>query len=870
MSDKKFSVDDILGEVAARRKSGSSESTSSFTNTRKESRNTDSFSDIFDKLPKKEETPSYAKTEEIPVYTKKEESSVYTKEEVPPAVSDMKNILHSIDTEINTDFIKKNETVKAEKTINEAKQEPVVSPEEVINDFLKAEETDFSEDTDLAKQKVDFLYEEVKKEEISDKTITFKLDPEKKETSFFKKKRAPHVLTKEEILTPNVSSQNDAVLDMFLSNSDSAISESSTTVIDKVGVKTQEEITEPEDISSIKPKRDMFAFFKKNDTSKQTEPEYEEDDDEDEEFSKLESNERDYQTIEDFHEIKNNLFDKFRGNILNFVVNIIFTLTLISLYVLPEMGISLVPAIKKSNDTIYIFTMTVLFAGMLLVNIKTIFSGITKIFKDIWNFESTLAICYLVGLLQLVCSFSNKNIIANSIYIAPVVGLITVFYNASTYAFLSRVKDNFNLVGNVDTKKSVFILDPETTAKVTKSGESELCIAADKSAVNLKGFLGHSFSLTPADKVSKIISVFSIVLAILTAAVLWFLNRNSTAISADTYAMNALAIIPAICAPVGCFIAANFPLMFSSKSINIDGGILSGYTAVEEFSGTTHVCIDASEMFPAGSVELLGIKTFGDTLIDDAILSSASLVIPTNGPLCEVFDKMIEGNKKILKNATEVTYKNGLGITGMVDGKEILVGNRDLMEKHLTCALPDLDSEKKLLENNRYPVYIASDNTLTAMFVVKYSVPDESLLSSVRDLVFSGVNIIIKSSDANITPDLVSKCFEIPEDSISIMNSYSVEVYDSATASSKNASAIFAHHNSFAAFAGGISACYNLSKTVLMSTVISAIFAGLSVIPTLYFLFTDKMNSITIQNILFFQLAVFTLITCISVFRKPK
>ncbi|MFR1215090.1 MAG: hypothetical protein ACLSCV_10660 [Acutalibacteraceae bacterium] len=47
--------------------------------------------------------------------------------------------------------------------------------------------------------------------------------------------------------------------------------------------------------------------------------------------------------------------------------------------------------------------------------------------------------------------------------------------------------------------------------------------------------------------------------------------------------------------------------------------------------------IEADDLFPKGTVELKGIKTFGEQRIDKRLLDAASLMAQVGGPLSEVF-----------------------------------------------------------------------------------------------------------------------------------------------------------------------------------------------------------------------------------------
>ena len=114
--------------------------------------------------------------------------------------------------------------------------------------------------------------------------------------------------------------------------------------------------------------------------------------------------------------------------------------------------------------------------------------------------------------------------------------------------------------------------------------------------------------------------------------------------------------------------------------------MLVGYEAVDKFSDTNAIMIEADDLFPKGTVELKGIKTFGEQRIDKVLLDAASLMAQVGGPLSEVFLEVVKNHEDILPHVENVAYEDECGVIGWVSGRRILVGNRDLMN-HYSCLL---------------------------------------------------------------------------------------------------------------------------------------------------------------------------------------
>ena len=180
--------------------------------------------------------------------------------------------------------------------------------------------------------------------------------------------------------------------------------------------------------------------------------------------------------------------------------------------------------------------------------------------------------------------------------------------------------------------------------------------------------------------------------------------------SAITYA----CAVAVTATPASVILSVNSPLKKAALQFRQKDGLISGYSAVNEFSDVDCVAINAEELFPAGSVELTGLRAIGDVSIEDVILKSAALAIGAGGPLADVFDKIIDGRRKMLPEIKDIVYEDGLGLSGNVDGKIVRIGNRKLIDSYGIYGLSDTSVEEKANKNGAFVVYTLTQiKTLT-------------------------------------------------------------------------------------------------------------------------------------------------------------
>lgn len=282
-------------------------------------------------------------------------------------------------------------------------------------------------------------------------------------------------------------------------------------------------------------------------------------------------------------------------------------------------------------------------------------------------------------------------------------------------------------------------------------------------------FFELSLKGDPADRSGRL--VFLIVLAAGIIA-----GVAGALMGGDAY-MSITAMAAAVCAavPATSLLGTNLSLLRLSSSCLAEGAMISGFPAVQGCDRTNAVAFDSSDIFASGGCNIHGIKTYHNMRIDEAILHTAALVIAAGGPCGEVFDRVIEGRRDLLPEVEELRYEDRLGLSAWVAGRHVLVGNREMLMHH-NVETPPAESEKKYRHDGRQVMYLAISGKLAAMFVVSYTT-NEDIAARLREIIAAGVTVLIRTTDANITDELVEDIFGLEPNSVKIMNSKAASIY---------------------------------------------------------------------------------------------
>lgn len=195
--------------------------------------------------------------------------------------------------------------------------------------------------------------------------------------------------------------------------------------------------------------------------------------------------------------------------------------------------------------------------------------------------------------------------------------------------------------------------------------------------------------------------------------------------------------------------------------------MIAGKAGAEQVEEANAVVINSKDIFPSGSITLHRMQVLSENNLEDTILRAASLTEAMQSPLAPIFKK-IAGNSNITSfpDSDTIKYEEALGISGWVDNRLMFIGNRTLLEAH-GISVPDVELDRKILMQGYFPVYVASGNKAYALLIVKYEA-DYAVAKELRTLTNSGVTLLVKTSDPNLTEEMICDYFGLYEDTVKV------------------------------------------------------------------------------------------------------
>ena len=445
---------------------------------------------------------------------------------------------------------------------------------------------------------------------------------------------------------------------------------------------------------------------------------------------------------------------------------------------------------------------------------KTVGNGLKALFSAQANADSGVSIAAAAALVQSVSAiFFRQELAEGGLHLYAVVAAALLFVNTiGKLTLVRRIHSNFRFLTSREDKFAVRLFeDYNTSLKMTKDCVAEKPLIAYQCKTGfLKRFLELSYKPDPSEASSQVLAPLGLICSLLLCIACLLITKNvPSSIGAFTAACCA-------CVAAGNMLSVNLPVSSMCKTVRRAGGMVVGYEAVERLGDVNAVIADAGELFPTGTVTLNGIKTFGSRAVaEDAIMAASALTREMGGPLTGVFDQVISENEDALPLVEKVAYESGAGIVGRVDGKTIYIGNRGLLINHRLEA-PSREEETQYASGNKNLIYIAVDAQVAALLVLSYAA-DRRRKNELQRLEDSGISVLVRTTDPNVTVGLVSRLFGVDSASVGVLDGSLGETAQKLTGENvPRADAVAATKGRMESMMSLIAACVEQKRTVGM------------------------------------------------------
>lgn len=482
---------------------------------------------------------------------------------------------------------------------------------------------------------------------------------------------------------------------------------------------------------------------------------------------------------------------------------------------------------------------TVLCAGLIIASLLASFPLFSSSARGARKDAFCLVSVLIVLAANVIFLFSPETLLAGrGVLYAPLTALSLFALACARVMRQRRMLYSFEILSSDGEKNGVLVLSDGAVSREMTRGlamEEAPILAANVPAGFFDGFLTREQQDDPADAAARPLMWISIGLGAALAVLLYLLTRDLYA--AVTMISGAAALGFGLLYPLMCELTLrdSRPIFESYESTIPD------WATAANAADVNCILMNATDLFPEGSVILHGIKTFQGTRIDTAIVDAASVVCKADSVLRDVFLYIINDRTELLKPVDTVRYEDLMGLSAWVDEKRVLIGNRDLMVNH-SVAVPKRGYEEPYQADGYEVVYLAREGELYAAFILEFTAAEKA--AAVLDMMNRrGLCAAVRSVDACITPTLLERVFGVTSEEVKILPARLHELFEERHKPRERAETSLANKKGSGAFVVSVAACGQLLRCVKRGRVLCVIGAVLLILALAGLLYFNLMTA---------------------------
>lgn len=255
-----------------------------------------------------------------------------------------------------------------------------------------------------------------------------------------------------------------------------------------------------------------------------------------------------------------------------------------------------------------------------------------------------------------------------------------------------------------------------------------------------------------ADSVASYFVPIVVLVAIITAVVWYLLGPEPK----SSYAfINAVAVLIIAC-PCALGLATPMSIMVGMGKGATHGVLVKNAEALEKLEKITTLVVDKTGTLSQGKPKLSEVRVLNNFDENEFLSLVASVEKSSEHPLAEAIVSGARERGIQLRNVKNFESISGLGIKGLVDAREILVGNRKFLESNGIEAKELADSAAELQSIGHGAMLVAIDGKAAGIIAVKDPIKVSSK-SAVEYFHQQGIDIVMLTGDNRNTAAVVAK-----------------------------------------------------------------------------------------------------------------
>jgi Cu+-exporting ATPase len=269
-------------------------------------------------------------------------------------------------------------------------------------------------------------------------------------------------------------------------------------------------------------------------------------------------------------------------------------------------------------------------------------------------------------------------------------------------------------------------------------------------------------SKAPMQNMADVVAAYFVIVVVLIAISTFFIWGFWGPEPSWLYGLiNAVAVMIIAC-PCALGLATPMSIMVATGRGATQGILFRDAAAIEHFGKIDTLIVDKTGTLTEGKPVFESILCLEGFLEEDILQLAASLDQGSEHPMANAIVQAAKEKQLILSKAEEFESKSGIGVSGIVNGKQIILGNKALMTQQGISCEPLQVKADELRTEGASVMLMAIDGVLAALISVSDPIKPSSY-EALKTLRAVGVRVVMATGDGLNTAKAIAKKLDIEE-----------------------------------------------------------------------------------------------------------
>ncbi len=228
------------------------------------------------------------------------------------------------------------------------------------------------------------------------------------------------------------------------------------------------------------------------------------------------------------------------------------------------------------------------------------------------------------------------------------------------------------------------------------------------------------------------------------------------------YALVAAVSVLIIACPCALGLATPMSIMVGVGRGAQSGVLIKNAEALERFEKIDTLVVDKTGTLTEGRPEVVAVRAIGVFDDDELLRVAASLERGSEHPLAAAVARAAANRNLAVGNVDDFDSAAGKGVTGKVDGRKVVLGNRAMMQAAGIDVATLGGPADELRNDGATAIFAAIDGKACGVIAVADPIKPTTA-DAVRALIESGVRVVMLTGDNRTTAEAVARKLGIAE-----------------------------------------------------------------------------------------------------------